>query len=235
MPQRGLQLSALVCMAAFACAGAPVTLDAVDSGYYRANGLHTPSLENYLTGTFTGTEYRSFFVFDLSSVTGTINSAALRLFNPDVSPFLKGYVSPDPAETLNFYDVTTPVSDITGNTAGVAGFDDLGSGVFYGSRIVSAADNGTVVEIMLNGAAVSALNSGAGLFALGGALSSISGPADQHVFGFSMAAFVPDHTREHVLDVTPIPEPATTALTTIGALLFVVGGVRKTVRRREQL
>jgi hypothetical protein len=66
---------------------------------------------------------------------------------------------------------------------------------------VSAADNGTVVEIALNRSAVADLNSAIGLFVLGGALSSISGTADQHVFGFSMASFVSDHTRQLVLDV----------------------------------
>ncbi len=195
------------------CAGATLTLDAVDSGNYRANGIHAQAIENHLTGLFNQVEYRSFFVFDLSSIAGTVNSATLRLFNPEVSEFLHGYVSPDPTETLNIYDVTTSAASITGNTAGLAGFADLGSGTLFGTTTVSVADNGFVVEIALNASAVSALDGGSGLFVLGGALSTVSGTEDQHVFGFSTAAFVADHTRQLVLDVTPdpgseIPEPS---------------------------
>jgi hypothetical protein len=221
--QYGLKTFALLCMAALTCGGATVTLDALDSGFYFADGRHNPAIENYLTGLFT-TEHRSFFVFDLSSVSGTINSATLRLFNPDVSPILPGYVSPDPTETLNIYDVTTPAGDITGNTAGVNGFNDLGSGTLYGTRVVSAADNGTVVEIALTNAAVTDMNSAAGLFLLGGALGTI-GTGNQYVFGFSMTSFVPDKTRQLVLDVTPIPEPSTAALMAFGALTLLA--VRK--------
>src|SRR5688572_5130771 len=92
-------LFALLVATALPCAGATVTLDAADSGFYFARGAHNPSIENYLTGLFI-TEHRSFFVFERSSVTGTINSAMLRLFNPEVSAFLHGYVSPHPTETL---------------------------------------------------------------------------------------------------------------------------------------
>jgi hypothetical protein len=212
-----LNLFMLLGSTAPTCAGATVTLDAVDSGFYFANGTHNQSIENFLTGLF-GTEHRSFVVFDRSSVAGTINSATLRLFNPEVSAFLHGYVSPDPTEALNFYDVTTPVGDITGNTAGAAGFTDLGSGTLFGTQTVSAADNGRIIEIVLNPAAIAALNAGTGPFAIGGALSTISGPADQYVFGFSMASFVPDHTRQLVLDVTQIPEPSTTATILLGLL-----------------
>jgi hypothetical protein len=201
-----------------------VTLSALDSGLYTSDGSHTVTNENYLTGLLNN-ERRSFFLFDLSSITGTINSATLRLHNPEVSAFLHGYVSPSPTETLNLYDVTTAAADITGGTAGIGGFGDLGSGVLYGSRTVSAADNGTVVEIALNSSGIADLLTSSGLFLLGGALSSISGPPDQYVFGFSMAGFVPDHTRELVLDVAPLtaPEPGTFACGVLGAILAVAG------------
>jgi hypothetical protein len=213
---------ALACLATAApCAATTITLDALDSGFYNASGTHTPSNENYLTGMFNGQEDRSFFLFDLSGVSGTVQSATLRLFNPEVSQFLHGYVSPDATETLNLYDVTTSAAAITGNAAGVAGFNDLGSGTLYGTRVVSAADNGTVIEIVLSGAALTDLNAANGLFLFGGALGTLAGPSDQYVFGFSMATFVSNHTRQLVLDVTPtseVPEPSTLALCCAGAM-----------------
>ena len=213
----GLSAAFLASVVSAPCHGAIITLDAVDSGTYQASGLHNPGIENYLTGIFRQ-EHRSFLLFDLSSLDGQIQSATLRLFNPEVSEFLHGYVSPDPTETLNIYDVTTTASAIIGNTAGVGGFDDLGSGVLYGSRVVSAADNGFVVEIVLNTAALADLNSAAGLFLFGGALGTLSGTADQHVFGFSMTDFVSDHTRQLVLDVQSVPEPSLLLATALGVL-----------------
>jgi hypothetical protein len=214
-------LAIVVLLAALAAGRAwavPIVLDASDSGSYRANGLHNPNIENHITGQFNGVENRSFFVFDVSGVSGTIQAATLRLFNPEVSAFLHGYVSPDPTETLNIYDVSTPAADVVGNTAGVAGFADLGSGALYGSRVVSASDNGTVVEIALGPAALADLNNASGPFVLGGALGTISGSADQYVFGFSVADFVEDHTRQLVLQVRAVPEPPV-ALLLVGLTL----------------
>lgn len=219
-----MALFALVLAASNSALSATVTLDATDSGWYRSDGVHTPQNQNYQTGFFDGTERRSFFVFDLSTVSGTVTAATLRLFNPLVSPTLTGYQSPDPSETLEIYDVTTSAASVTGAAAGVGGFSDFGSGTLYGSKTVSAADNGTVVEIVLNASAVAAIDSGSGLFLLGGALSTLSGTENQYVFGFSTASFAGDDVRQLVLEVreeTPIPEPSTVGLTVLGALAFL--------------
>lgn len=217
-------LFALVLAVSTSAFSATVTLEAADSGWYRSDGAHAPQNQNYQTGLFEGTERRSFFVFDLSAVSGTVTAATLRLFNPLVSPTLPGYVSPDPSETLEIYDVTIPAALVTGAAAGVGGFSDLGSGTLYGSRAVSAADNGTVVEIVLNASAVAAIDSGSGLFLLGGALSTLSGTESQYVFGFSKVSFVPEDVRQLVLEVreeTPVPEPSTVGLTSLGALALL--------------
>ena len=220
----------LVGLTALPCSSAPITLDALDSGAYTAAGAHDPANENYLTGIFNGGETRSFFLFDLSSISGTIESATLRLFNPEVSQFLHGYVSPDPTETLNVYDVAAPPALLTGGSAGGEGFADLGSGTLYGSTIVSSASNGQLVDITLNAAALAALNAADGQFVLGTALGSLSGGANQYAFGFSMTSFVADHTRQLLLDVAPVapvPEPATLALFAAGAATI---GIRRLKR-----
>lgn len=83
---------------------------------------------------------------------------------------------------------------------------------------MNAADNGFVVEIALSSAALADLNSATGLFLFGGALGTLSGTADQHVFGFSMAGFVSDHTRQLVLNVESVPEPSLLVVTVLGVL-----------------
>jgi hypothetical protein len=67
----GLCLLALLCAAAtFPGAAATITLDAVNSGFYFAAGTHNPAIQNHLTG-LRGTEHRSDYVFDLSTMAGT--------------------------------------------------------------------------------------------------------------------------------------------------------------------
>ena len=72
---------------------------------------------NYLTGAYGGAEYRSFFNFDLSSVSGTITSAQLL-----VSISGTFGQSPNPTETLGIFDVTTsiPALRFMGNWPGRA-------------------------------------------------------------------------------------------------------------------
>jgi hypothetical protein len=63
---RTLALAALLSgVPAFPSAAAPVTIDAIDSGFYNASGLHVVGNQNHLTGIFSGVEDRSFFLFDL--------------------------------------------------------------------------------------------------------------------------------------------------------------------------
>jgi hypothetical protein len=50
------------------------------------------------------------------------------------------------------------------------------------------------------------------------AASLPSGTADQHVFGFSMAGFVSDHTRQLALNVESVPEPSLLVVTVLGVL-----------------
>ena len=72
---------------------ATISVMASDTGFYNPAGNHTAPNQNYLTGRFGTTERRSFFVFDLAGVSSPVTAATLNLYNPDISAFLKGYVS----------------------------------------------------------------------------------------------------------------------------------------------
>jgi hypothetical protein len=215
--------------AALLCAGvlqveATTILTYTDRGWYTSDGFHDPDEPNYIVGRY-DVDYRNFFVFDLSSVTGTITSATLKLFNPSDRPG-SGYLSPDATETLELYDVSTSIASLTDGTTGVSAFTDLGSGTSFGSTIVSVADNGTFITITLNASALSALNVAGGLFAIGGAVTTLSGPDFQYVFGNS--DLNPGTTLE-LETTTALPTPGTLALFGISFMSMLVN-----LRRRKK-
>lgn len=192
-----------------------VTLNAVDSGWYNSTGFHSAANKNYIAGDSENGIFRNFFVFSLAGYTdpNPIGAAELRLLNPR-----RGYSSTDTTETYSLFDVTTPITTLVAtNTGRTDIFADLGSGLTYGSQVVSSADSPGIVSLALNANAVAALNANrGGLFALGGALTTIGRVMDEEfVFGFSGVPGFPGDDRQLVL--TPVPEPATLMLLGAGA------------------
>ncbi len=161
-----------------------VTLNTLQTGWWNGTGSHTAANTNYVTGQIGGLGYRNFAVFDLAAVSLPIVGAQLRLFNPS-----NGYFSPDPTETYTLYDISTSIAELRANGSGrVDIYNDLGSGAMHGQRVVSSADNNTLISTTVNAAGVAALNAARGqLTALGGGLTTISGGADQYVYGFTGA------------------------------------------------
>lgn len=201
---------------------ATITLDATTTGAYHSNGTFTIA-GNYAIGWYPSAsppgELRDYFVFDLSSVTGTIVGATLRAQDPAT-----GYSSPDGSETFALFDVSTPLSTLISNAGSTTVFADLGTGAGYGSTTVSSA--GTTVQVALNSAGLAYLNSAIGnSVALGGALTSINyanATASERLFNNSNATL----TRQLVLttvDNAQVPEPSTFALAGVcGAALILL-------------
>jgi hypothetical protein len=200
-----------------------VEIGADQSGYVTEDGLVLNPSGNYFTGQLDGTEYRGYFIFDLSSLAGLeITSAVFRLDTDD-------YQSVDLTETVNFFQYTGSISTLTGapTTSGTA-FDDLANGTLLGSQVYSEAEQDDVLDITLDSAAIAVLNSGisAGSIAFGAVMISISGPSDQWVYGQSDDL---GSIRQLRLETQPVPEPSTAALLALGAGLLAR---RRAVRPR---
>jgi hypothetical protein len=173
-----------------------ITVAAQDMGWYDQTGSHDSTNENYIVGLCGSSDVcrgndsvtRNFFVFAIPAGL-VVNAATLRV--EVASP--NGYISPNATEVYDLFDVLTFPSVLTAGGSGLTGiYDDLGTGASYGSRVMSNADEGNVVEIGLNAAALGDINEFAGsLFAIGGALR---------------------------MNAQPIPEPATLALAALGLL-----------------
>jgi hypothetical protein len=181
-------------------------IQASATGWYSALGVHDATNPNYFVGLCDDAcgpvgEYHDFAVFDLGEGVSP-TSAVVRLFNP-ASP--AGYDSPNPTELYSLYDVSTGVRDLVATQTDATDiFDDLGSGVVYGSRLVSAADDGFYVEISLSADAVDSLSRAVGSWSVGGAL---------------------DLSREPGPEPEPVPEPATLLL--LGSGLIVGRRLRR--------
>jgi subtilisin family serine protease/Ca2+-binding RTX toxin-like protein len=161
--------------------GEPITLNAVDSGWYDSTGFHDPSNTNYIVGDGSNTLYRNWFTFNLPTLTAPIITAQLKVNTFD-------YSSPQPSETYELRDVTTAVPTLTaGGSDKTAIYADLGDGAIYGSQTYTNADDDKFRTIDLNAAAISALTAKSGqAFALGGLLATLDTIANiEYVFGFS--------------------------------------------------
>jgi hypothetical protein len=172
---------------------------------------NSPVNDNYFTGFQSGGEYRSFFSFDLSGISGTVTSATLNLQRWDQTGPL----------TLGLFDVSTPASTlVTGRQQGILSptiFADLGSGNSYGTFPVNYGGFMDILSFSLNANALADINAmtGSGYFSIGGAVLSGSG----YIFAIDGGGL----PRELVL--TTVPEPSTFALAGIGATVLL--GLRR--------
>ena len=207
-------LTALIIFAATTATHANVTLTAVDSGWYR-DGFHITSNENYIVGSIGGRTYHNFFVFDLEPQTYT--DAKLRLYNPT-----NGTFTADAYETLVLHEVTTSISDLVSSTSSVAIFNDLGSGVVYGSEVIGATDVGTYIDFDLNPTALAAINSTSGLFALGGRLAEED--ANDRIFRFTHNTVERNPPQLVLTNAAAVPEP--TSIVIFSVLIASFAGRR---------
>jgi hypothetical protein len=163
------------------------------TGWYDSTGFNDPSNQNYIIsdpalgcagcdGFSLSHTTHDFFAFRLGQgiITGTILSATLSVGNP-ISPN-PGFLGPNGDLLVSLWDVTTPVSTLTAGGSGLTGiYNDLGTGSLFGSRVTSAADNGTQIAFNLNANALAAIAAASGvegtsLFAIGGSISLASVP-----------------------------------------------------------
>ena len=169
------------------------TLNAVASGFYDQTGMHEAG--NYAVGWYvpSDAELRDYFVFDLSTVSGTITSAFLRLST--APPSYIRYGSSDPSETYTLFDVSTALPALTGGTGGVAAFGDLGGGTTYGSLVATSAI-GETVDVVLDTAGIAFLAGSSGQVAIGGAMTTLAkGAGDEFLFNSTSASL----TRQLVI------------------------------------
>lgn len=219
---RTLRLLTLWLLVVYGQSATALAISAVDTGWYASNGVSQPGNQNYVVGQgfddFFGEllEYQNFFVFDLSGVADA-SSATLRAYLVG-APFGPGYFTPDSSESWGLFDVTTDVADLTAGIGGIAGFQDLGSGLSFGEVVVTKSDEGGYVEVILNDDAIASISAANGLWAIGGRLLTLGNGDPEVIFGFSDG-----NPRVELVLSTAVPAPASLLLVMTG---FVALGWR---------
>ncbi len=79
-----------------------------------------PPLANTFTGWRNNVEFRSYFIFDLETVSAAVTGARLRLLN-------KRYYSTEASETIQLFDIATPINQLVGGFGRPDIFADLGT------------------------------------------------------------------------------------------------------------
>jgi hypothetical protein len=217
---------------AFASASPAITINASDSGNYSDSGGHSLGDLEYVAG-WDNEGLHNYFVFDLSSLSGTIASATLHVYNPAICEpdcsYSGGYDSGDASETYNLHEVLVPATVVTNSVLDPAIYTDLGDGTSFGSHNASLADNGAFIDIPLNAAGIASAQTfvGIGSFVLGGELSTLASVLNtrEYVFGLTDPVGFPDYTRQLIIAI--VPEPATGALVALGLV-----GIASARRRR---
>jgi hypothetical protein len=186
-----------------------ITLNAVNSGWYRQDGSSNGFLSN-IAITNDGTyNLRNWLGFDLSSVSSPITSATLEVSSHDQN---------DSGQLIVWSDVVTSYASLGSSSRSI--YNDLGSGVQFSSGVHTA---GTINSFSLNAAGLTSLNSATSLWAIGGKHND-SGNA----FAFTLGVISGDHLNLvlEVSDTPSVPLPASVWLFCSG-LVGLVGVARR--------
>ncbi len=171
-----------------------ISINADNAGWFYQDGTHEARNDNYAVGFDILEDYENFLIdgdirnflgFDLSGVTSAVSSAKIRIV---LQP---GYFGESPAEGLpalwRLYDVSSEPDYRIAYSGATDIFNDLGSGITFGSVVQSASSG--IVEVELNARAIAEINSNLGQrFVIGGALSPIASAVPEPATWLTMLA-----------------------------------------------
>jgi hypothetical protein len=159
-------------------------------------------------------EFRDFFTFDIPLLDDPVTSAVLTLSSAGVS-------------TVDSASMTYQITSIPT----VFGFNDLGTGTVYGSRVYTAADGanspanpaGTNQSITLDPAGIAPILSNT-TFGIGGRVTTLGGsPTNEFIFDSSGTGVCPTCIAQlQITTQAAVPEPETYGMLAAGFAALVV-------------
>ncbi|MGA9564952.1 MAG: PEP-CTERM sorting domain-containing protein [Candidatus Korobacteraceae bacterium] len=166
------------------------------TGWYDIGGNHDATNPDYIVGLCGSSDscnggndvFNNFFTFNVPA--GTYTSATISAFLPNPGSGLSAFYCNCTSLTYQLWDVSTPISQLMASNSGrVDIFNDLDSGIFYGSAVVTSADQGTQILITLDAAGLASLNASAGgTWAVGGSIYGAQSPEPGTLLMFGSGA-----------------------------------------------
>ncbi len=202
---------------------------------WRSNGdfpdephLISDANDSYAVGAYLGVDLRNFFTFDLSALPANhqVTSATLEIQR-------RYYFGDLISETWKLFDVSTPAAELNNNSSvNLDIFNDLGSGLSYGTFGVSNGSINSLLRISLNTQAFRDIEANAGgFFSIGGRLMSLTHP-NERLFSSSGGQFPQGSGIQRLLLKTrgggSVPEPSTLSVLLVGAA--ILGGTHRRCR-----
>lgn len=201
----------------FTTAQSPFTPGVLNQGWYTPDfpDFHSDLNDNYLVVDNGIDHFRNFFTFDLQGLGGSITTASVEVIRHDGGNLI-----------YDLFDVTTEAATLNMNDAFKADvFEDLGSGVVFGSFPIGEGPTTELLRFPLNDAGVAAISAArGGFFSVGGAVDGRG-----LVFGNSQGSVVRLVVDVDVDQTAPTPEPGTVVLTA-GGLLAIARRSRRNHR-----
>lgn len=202
-------------------------------GFVTSNGQTSDTLSqgnSYEAGfSFSTVTRRNYFYFAIPTLAPGESITAARLTLTGGTLNLEGTTT----RTVTLWDVSTGIGQIG------SAYNDIGSGVSYGSFQVSRSDpvfGITSYNADLNAQAISGLTAAAGgLFAIGGTLDVFNNSVSRYqVFANTGGSAVND--GKTVLSLTVVPEPSVVHLVAATAIALVASRfLKKLVPRRRRV
>jgi len=146
----------------------PTLIRTFDSDAYQSSFFSRTYSPSFYAGEDPYGEYRSFFIFNIPTLTQTVVSAELWLSKVTLH-------SVDASELFELDEVTNSVATVESSFSSPDVYADLGDGAYYGSHLFTVADNDQTVVIPLNNVFISKLlASSGGQIILGGHITTLN-------------------------------------------------------------